>query len=546
MIAEDEPPRVTDIDGSGDKNITLAYYTCCPPTNTTSEATDVVVTRHCSDPIIVPNNFNANNDTVCDDQDTRKYPLPMKSNVNAITPGYWPLDQTDSFLCCDNNNNTTTTPNFLDDSECVPYRNKFYETFKAYNAIGLLRPISCDFPEEGFRFSRPFDGETINDVASTGRYRCCKNGPALPPFIQDSAFKITLYPALVMMCVAGLVSAIVAIALLVPLLIQLKDGNFHRDSRTSRRNEVPRYSIYNLYLVYLAVFDLGYTIYMSGYWWSYMDQRFHLDYYGPTLRVSDIFYGFLIWEQGFTGPYMYANMFLNAIISYQVLALLRSSQEVRRIDPPTLKMVNLQAAIGIFISVVGGLGVYYIVEFLLRAIESGNLERVKILDLVFWAILVVMFSPPLVYVAYVSILIWWRGYIPSKNGTLRDKAMRELALYFYRIIGVFYGFWVPVLLINTYASFSGRDWLSVLVTFLGSLQPLATTSVILTKSDTRKYILDLVTLSYFSGNCTLGTTKNCQSKKTKRTKPSGMSAPDASANANVAASADANADANNL
>ena len=159
MIAEDEPPRVADIDGSG--NITLAYYTCCPPYHGSSEATDI--TRYCSDPTITaPINFEANDDAICDNQDTRKYPRPMKSNVDSIKQGEWSLAKTDSFLCCDNNNTTITT-NFLDDSECVPYRNEFYEAFKAYNEIGLLRPISCDFPEEGFRFPRPLGGETKDD-----------------------------------------------------------------------------------------------------------------------------------------------------------------------------------------------------------------------------------------------------------------------------------------------------------------------------------------------------------------------------------------------
>jgi hypothetical protein len=517
VIAEDEPPIVAaDFDGSGD--MFLTYFTCCPPYHLSSEAT-TDATRHCSDPITVSIDSEADGDesvaAVCDNQDTRKYPRQMKPNVDTKRKGKWSLTQTDSFLCCDNN--TTIVANFIDDSECVPYRNKFYEAFKAQNEIGLLRPISCDFQEEDFGFPRPVGGETINDVLSTGRYRCCKNGPGLLPFVQDSAFKITVYPLLALNCISALVSAIVAIALLIPLLIQLKNRSSplrrpelstlttksslsHSKVSSIRRVKKPRYSNYNLYLVYLAVLDLIYNLYLIGWFGKYINQKFDPAFYGPRLRVSNIFYGFHCWDKVFVVPYLFANLSINAIISYQVMILLRTSQSGRKINQPTLTKVNLHAGAVCFVSVIVGVIDHFLFDVLLKAINNGEFQTVGTIENFLSGLEYLTFILPFGYVICVNVLIWWRGYIPPKSAaSVRNKAMRELAFYFYRIIAVFIGIWIPLVMFNVYSSAS---WANMLVGSLGAIQPILTTCMILTKSDARKYILDLVTLSYLFGNCT--------------------------------------------
>lgn len=248
VIIEDESLGVvTGGDGRGD--ISVRYFPYCPPE---SEATTEAI-RHCSDPITtVPVDSEAEIDNeesfaICGDRHTRIHTRRMKSRVlmSISLFGGITLTEKDSFLCCDsilddeannifdNKNDTSiaTSPlvvgddiatDSLDESECVPYQNNFYESVKVQNRIGWLSPIICDFPEGDFLFPRSFGEGNIDDIASTGRYQCCVIATPMPSFVQDSAFKITLYPLITLYCVAAVVSATMAVGLLIPLLIQLK------------------------------------------------------------------------------------------------------------------------------------------------------------------------------------------------------------------------------------------------------------------------------------------------------------------------------------
>lgn len=201
VVVEDESPVV-----SKDEDTSLSYFTCCPPNKLLPE-----VIRHCSDPITPPIDSN---DDVCQDQDIHKYARQMESS--GTNP-----EAVDAFICCDSfptlsfidddDNNTTTAIDFLDDLECVPYQNEFYEPAMVQNKIGELDVIICDLPDGDFNFSRAIGQE---DVALTGRYQCCKTGPDLPPFAHDSIFKVNVYPTTILFAVAIILSVIVVVGLL--------------------------------------------------------------------------------------------------------------------------------------------------------------------------------------------------------------------------------------------------------------------------------------------------------------------------------------------
>jgi hypothetical protein len=522
-VIEDEPPRF-----EGD--LSLSYFTCCPPYNLASSTN---VTRFCSDPVHASVDWTAddgdgeNIDALCDSQDSRSQPRRTKSI-------------SETYVCCDNNNNnnsneeygesvTTATTNFLDDVECVPYRNDFYETAVARNYIGMLGVVWCDVLEGDFNVPRPLgDGSTTDDLALKGMYQCCRNGDPLPPFVQDSAFKLTVYPLLALCSVAAIVSLVVAVALLVPLLIQLKQKKLKQGSLTFERGSAfvqsstsvaserpkrrkPSYSMYNLYSAYLAILDLIFCLFQMGFCGSYLNQQFDPDFYGGPVTLFRSTYSIVFPHTSMNlvvrtpeGPFIFAyfcaNMWMNVVIAYQVLVLLRSSERAQRINQPSFARVNLQTAAVCFSSVLFGTIIHFMVTPLLKAQDRGDFETVKTFSIAIevWMLLVLMV--PIAYVLWVTIRIWWKGYIPSlKGATTRARAMRQLAFYFSRIVMVFVSVWFPAMIMVIYSMLSQTYWWLLLALCLFGLQPILSTIMVLTKDDTRKYVLDLATLSYLSG-----------------------------------------------
>jgi hypothetical protein len=446
----------------------------------------------------------------------------------------------DSDIYSDHENDITIIKtDFLDDLECVPYRNEFYDAAIVKNDIGTLNIISCDVPEGDFWFPRP-----VGEESTIRQYQCCKNGPAIAPFVQDSAFKITLYPVVALNCVAAVASAIVAIGLLVPLLIELKSG-FRRSTPSSNHTqskitsnhspsnitpgsasthqramsqigeETPHYNTFDLYLVYLALFDFIHSLCFVVWFGSYINQKFDPGFYHDsvfkTYAEDKLFHP----DTLITYPYIVANVWINAIIFYQLLVLLHSSQLTRRIKLPSLRRVNLQTGVVCLISVTLGSILY----FLLNA--SENVRALSIIFVVFVALVLFL---PIVYVLNVTIVIWWRGYIPSANGASPiDKDMRELSLYFFRIVGVFMGIWIPLGLVQAIAIESEEGWAFVIPWWFIAIQPILRTCMVLTKPNARKYILDLVTLSYLFGICTRRNEKKGAQDKTKTPLPRDVS-----------------------
>jgi len=112
---------------------------------------------------------------------------------------------------------------------------------------------------------------------------------------------------------------------------------------------------------------------------------------------------------------------------------------------------------------------------------------------------VVLYTLPIGFVCSVCIVIWYRGYMPSGNGILAlDKATGELAWYFFRILAVFGSIWVPAIIISAYTVATEKIWGGCVVVLLFAIQPILSVCMAMTKSDVKKYIFDLVTLSYFT------------------------------------------------
>jgi len=108
---------------------------------------------------------------------------------------------------------------------------------------------------------------------------------------------------------------------------------------------------------------------------------------------------------------------------------------------------------------------------------------------------------PIGYIIYVVTLIWWKDLMPSLDAIdPNGRAMRELALYFFRIIAVV-AIWVPNIVICTFSITTETSWGLSLAIQLGSVQAIISAIAILTKRDVRKYVMDLITLSYLTSAC---------------------------------------------
>eukprot|EP00533_Pseudo-nitzschia_delicatissima_P008142 CAMPEP_0116082198 /NCGR_PEP_ID=MMETSP0327-20121206/2604_1 /TAXON_ID=44447 /ORGANISM="Pseudo-nitzschia delicatissima, Strain B596" /LENGTH=643 /DNA_ID=CAMNT_0003572987 /DNA_START=748 /DNA_END=2679 /DNA_ORIENTATION=- len=499
MCADGFLPVITDEEPRSLSNTTLWHFTCCPPSNLPTEEMDV--TRHCSDPITISRAKNT--DGLCENQENkaRKYPHLMKPTLINFSM------EMNTYVCCDSvatndddaSSSTTSATNFLEDIDCVPYKNEFYDAPNAQNQVGMLRPITCDFPDGDFSFPRPVGNGTIQDVASTGQYQCCKTGPALPPFIEDKGFKVTVYPLVALWSIAALLSLLVAVGLLVPIVIQLMNGTYQRKSlqlsRSFRKsNSEARYSTYNLYIVYLAALDVFISLVALALYGSYMDQRFHRGFYG-SLAIPWKSHG-LPPELVISIFYASSNMWINAIICYEIVILLQSSRKARRIDQPSLCKVNIQVGTVFFFSAIYCSSIYLLTDASEMAIIKCNFEKSDNLRIVLHVFSTLLLLPFL-YVVYATVLIWWRGYLPStQKATAREKAMRELAFFFFRIVAVFILIWFPMVTLFVSVYMTEGDWTRLLCYCLMSIQPILTFCMILTKSDVRIYLWQLVTLSY--------------------------------------------------
>lgn len=545
IIVEDEPPIYGIENG-----VPLRYFTCCPPVLPRSSLiSSIGATRQCSDPVRVGADDSTNPDIACDNQDTHKQPKKMNpATIKSFNPigTLRAVETIDFFLCCDDSLSTTVDEdagnatailhtNDLDEEEveCVPYRNDLYEPATVQNRIGAIEEVSCNL--EGFSVPRLIDDD--GGSSSPQRYQCCANGTAMPPFVQDSIFASNTYPIIALNCIAALASGIVVVALLIPLFLQLKDGSYQREQhRTGRqqssslqapsslwrsshtsapqttpprppstlpRDKAPSFSTYNLYLVYLALPDLLYALYVIATHGSLANQKFHRKFFNLVALPSEVESHLYAPDLMVVMTYKFLNMAINTIVSHQVLVLLRTSRRAQKIHQPSLKTVSLQAG-GVYAGSLLWFLAYYFGQNIARKAEAnGDFERSENLMIALIVVAFLVAFGMIGYVAYASTLVWWRGYIPSpKRITARDRAMRALFFFFFRIVAIFLGVWIPCLMMVMFAIGSGETWPYVLGTTSGAIQAILTACVILTKSDVRKHVLDLVTLSYLFGKPT--------------------------------------------
>jgi hypothetical protein len=212
------------------------------------------------------------------------------------------------------------------DTECVPYSDQYYAETRTQNMFGHLSAMTCDDPESGFIYPKPITYKgNIGWADDYSHYECCKTPPQqsntqIQYFIQDKAFKTTVYPQLIVSFLAVIACIFLIIGMIIPLCyLKMKNGttghttgriksrtgsttesstNYATATTSTRSNNIASrrrssaastrtskanltsYSSYNLYLVYLALPDLILNIYLLGMYSSYVNQKHNSNFYG--------------------------------------------------------------------------------------------------------------------------------------------------------------------------------------------------------------------------------------------------------------------------
>jgi len=187
-------------------------------------------------------------------------------------------------------------------------------------------------------------------------------------------------------------------------------------------------------------------------------------------------------------------MYLNCVVSYEIYCLLKDSYHRRRWKPPPLRKVTLQA-----LAVYSWSGIVFII----RIFNGRYSERMnKNISTLFFFI--ISAGIPVLFLMTICFIIWYRTYMPSIGGR-----MKELTVFFARIILVFVFLWLPGLILvsmggdesNKYSTNWKGSKLLCIGLLLCAIQPTVSTFLAMTKSDVRVAIFDLITLSHCRRHC---------------------------------------------
>ena len=121
--------------------------------------------------------------------------------------------------------------------------------------------------------------------------------------------------------------------------------------------------------------------------------------------------------------------YLNCVVSYEVLILLRNSYNTTRCDPPSLVKVTLQAASVYSVAILVFIIYYFIGREQHKSYYQGDFDTYRhLIDINLYWSLVVPYIFPIMFFCYVWITIWCRGYMPSATGRMKELVRELLCL----------------------------------------------------------------------------------------------------------------------
>jgi hypothetical protein len=199
--------------------------------------------------------------------------------------------------------------------------------------------------------------------------------------------------------------------------------------------------------------------------------------------------------QAFYLPFGFAaNCWMNAVITYQIHKLLKHSRACRRYVPPTRVGIAKQTiAVYLYACIVATIGLFDLPwlhkGYLVRGFACFPMEHDYSSAFVYWLLFIpAMLGLPIIYAAYVTFDICKRSLLP------KEGRRHSLAVYYFRLVLVYFGMWVPFILFLGIANFIQMSpWVFWVASTWSHLQGLVSALVaILTKKDINQAVANLL------------------------------------------------------
>ena len=184
--------------------------------------------------------------------------------------------------------------------------------------------------------------------------------------------------------------------------------------------------------------------------------------------------------------YAVTNLYLNAVIVYQVHYFLRCVQKRARVPPPTIRLVLLQSFSVYLLGACCGIWMHYYHTIGNTIAGIGNYPRFLQIHKISLCAMVI---PPVLFVTILCIDVWYRQLIPNIEGTAStntnasyNSRTRIISIYFLRVIFIFMITWLPYMILITYGLRNSRvlGYIGMCIT---SMQGTLSVLVALSKDD---------------------------------------------------------------
>jgi len=362
---------------TNDKDPDVVYYTCCP-----NDQPDPPPVRECLNPQPVES------DDINGECQTNSPSHPFGRFMTDI-PG---LPQ--GYMCCD----VPLALGFISSSSLGNVTSAYDGDFgdSSLGGYGFSEPANC-YPQlfcGSCTVKNTFGNVQMmncyNDVyqypqitmivGNMATYECCQEQPSnsTSPFvISSTAYQATIWTQFALALVASCMSLLLIVAVGRSLCLARTNNKSQSVSR-GRRTTAPNYSSYNLYLIFLAIPDLMYNLFMLGI-------------------VSESFdNGWLPHNDALITFCATLNQYMSAVIANEVLLLLQRTKQIQRYIPPSYKKAAIQfGVVSIYATVLAVL--WYMLLYYFRSGSSESMIRSTV------AIPLRRISMPIFYVLVVVI-----------------------------------------------------------------------------------------------------------------------------------------------
>ena len=194
--------------------------------------------------------------------------------------------------------------------------------------------------------------------------------------------------------------------------------------------------------------------------------------------------------------YAVSNLYLNAVIVYQVHYFLRNIQKSVRVEPPTIRLVLSQSLAVYLLGAGCGIWMHYL-HTIGNTIAGGQHDRFLEIHKISLCCMVI---PPVLFVTLLYGDVWYRQLIPTMEG---DNRSRVISVYFLRVIFIFMITWLPYMMLITYGLRNSRV-LGYIGMSISSLQGTLSVMVALSKNDVYWAVRSFVTCQCNAGHAAPG------------------------------------------